>query len=824
MSLAPLPSEPFDSQTRLLQGIATLAGLPLEEKMGRVLEQACRILKLESGVLSRITRDECLVIAAHNSAERVSLGDTVQLPDVVCGLTLRRGEVVALDGRGAEPDEEAQRFAAAGVAAYIGAPVMSDGRLFGTLCLYASEARAEPFTQVETGLVQFLASWMGTAVERMEATEALQRSERQMARTLQAAPDAVVVATEDRTIGYVNPAFERLFRISAKEVCGRATTSLYKHAADHASQGEVRFNSDARLDPTPYVVTYQRADGTTFLGETVGGRIGVDGDARYLIGFIRDVTDRETSREAAEAKVQARAEAVRSKERFLANMSHEMRTPLNAVLGLSHLLRQTSLSENQTELLEGVQTSANALLSLIDDVLNFARLEADEFPLESIPFSPKGVADEVRTILLPRAMQQSLTLTISLTPRVPATVVGDPTRLRQVLVNLGSNAVKFTLSGSVTILMDAEVGARGAELRIEIEDTGIGIPPERMEAIFSPFTQAADDSARRFGGTGLGLAIAKELIERQGGDIQVQSAEGQGSTFRVRLPVRLPASRPPTGASAPPRAATEKPRPTEPADLSGLRVLVVDDYEMNRLVARRTLQLWGIDVTEAHGGLQAIRLLESSEQPFDLVLMDLQMPEMDGIEVTRYIRTQLGLSSEDLPVLAFTASVLAYEHADAMAAGLDDYLLKPFDPAVLRERLSLWSGRETSASDADPAAPRDRSPALHASPNPALLREVTAMFLSGGLRSVQSLAAAASQGDLVAVAAAAHKLKGLATYAGALDLSDSIDEIVQAARAGQRTGIVELVQTALRRYRAAANELKRVQDGDRRDARVGVPG
>ena len=797
----------YPAHTRLIREIAGLSGLPLHEKLTRALATAMTLLDLDLGFLSRIRDGVQTIEAVAPVGASLKTGDVFRLEDSYCAITVEAAEVVAIDEMGQSPYTDRPCYEAFGLEAYIGAPVVGSGVPYGTIAFASSTPRSVPFSEADRSLVELLATWLGTTIERMQADAAHRRTEHRLASVLNAAPDAVVRTDLNRVIEYVNPSFERIFGWTAAEVVGKSTAFLYANPEDFETQGEARYGDAprSRLHDEPYVVPYRRADGTTFLGETVGGPAEEDGDLpqRFLLGFIRDVTAREAARAEAEAAADAKAEAARSKERFLANMSHEMRTPLNAVLGLGHLLSQTPLSPDQKGLLDGVTTSADALLNLIDDLLDFARLGAGQLPFETIPFRPSEIAASVRTILRIRADAQGLDLRVVVSDSVPDRVLGDPTRFRQILTNLASNAVKFTAEGSVTIDLDVTTADGKDWLQIRVSDTGIGIPANRLAAIFDPFTQAADDAARRFGGTGLGLAIVKDLVERQDGTIAVESVEGEGSTFTVTLPAVVPSAS--VSGDRPEADGTS-------ADLAGLHVLLVEDNEMNRLVGRRTLEMWGVRVTEARDGHEAIDEVAKASAAgalHDLVLMDLQMPGLDGIEATRHIRGTLGLQTVHLPIIALTASVLAYQQADVVDAGLDAFLLKPFVPDVLRREIANWTGRGPAES-LDPEAL-----STYTLGDTELMERVTTLFFTDGRRSVEAMAVALRKKDYELLETSAHSLKGQAGYVGAIGLSETAERIVQAIHGGETSGLGEDVRTALRQYRNAKDELRRLQTSPR---------
>lgn len=386
-------------------------------------------------------------------------------------------------------------------------------------------------------------------------------------------------------------------------------------------------------------------------------------------------------KEIAEIERQKAEEAKKFEQQFLANMSHEIRTPMNVVIGMTNLLLKTHMNEQQNKYINAIKHSSENLLVIINDILDLSKIEAGKIDFECIHFSLHETVNLVHTTLKYKAEEKGLQMFMNIDESISTTVIGDPVRLSQVLLNLTGNAVKFTEKGSITIqCKNVKADDEIMWIEFSVIDTGIGIAEEIVPKIFESFTQAHSDTTRKYGGTGLGLTISKQLVELQGGSIHVKSKAGAGSTFYFRLPFEIGTE-----------MTREEVKQVDPAVLNELRnkkILLVEDNTFNQIVATDTIKdlIKGIHVAVTSNGKEAIEELKKNQ--YDLVIMDIQMPEMDGYEATKYIRQHFHRPVNNIPILAMTANVIKEEIEKCFDSGMNAYIAKPFDPEDLLNKIS----------------------------------------------------------------------------------------------------------------------------------------
>ena len=524
----------------------------------------------------------------------------------------------------------------------------------------------------------------------------------------------------------------------------------------------------------------------------------------------------------AEALALARDQALqasRAKSQFLANMSHEIRTPMNAVLGMANLLKKTSLLPKQHSMLGQLTESAKLLLGVLNDILDLSRIEANKLTIQDAPFRLRHALRSLQHMLQQRAADKALVLEFPEPALLPLNLKGDALRLQQVLVNLLINAIKFTDAGSVRLHISvhpteaarpSDTHSTPVRVQFAVIDTGVGISAQDQTRLFDPFSQVDESDTRVHGGAGLGLAISKRLVELMGGTLQCRSELGQGSEFSFELPMQVLSEAAPELVLDAPREALERqPAGYEPRRLQG-RVLVVEDHPINREVAQALLEALGLSVQTVSGGKEALALLQLQPKAFDLVLMDIQMPEWDGIESTARIKAVSALA--DLPIVALTAHAMSGDRERFLAQGMDDYLCKPLDEAELMTVLkrflpsvaALEAPTNAAASTNDTAAERWQNAGIdwpyalrNLGGNQELLERLLGDFCarhSGALTQLQALSAGAESG---AEQRMLHTLRGAAAALGAKRLTQAAAELEQQLRAQQSVTALLAFEQAL---------------------------
>ena len=590
---------------------------------------------------------------------------------------------------------------------------------------------------------------------------------------------------------FVNPAYARMLGMEPADLLGSCAPEL----AGPDSGGETHtlgsfetrlLRADAR--PVPVLVTsvprWQ------------------DGQMGGTIALITDLTPQKRMEEALALARDQALESSRLKSEFLATVSHEIRTPMNSVIGMTELLLDTQLSAEQRELAETVHSSTDALLAIINDILDLSRIEAGKLVLQHTEFDVRAAVKDAAGLLAGPAHEKGLKLSCWIADDVPVKACGDPGRLRQILLNLISNAVKFTDRGQVAVKVSVEPAEAGdTVLRFTVHDTGIGLSDALQARLFEPFTQADGSATRKHGGSGLGLAISKRLVNLMGGEIGVQSKEGFGAAFQFTAHFASggdqTATAPRSGTIPAPPAA----RHAQAAGRAG-QILLVEDNEVNQRLALRQLARLGYPVDAVYNGQEALATLRDRPDTYALVLMDCQMPVMDGFEATSQIREREAKGAPRLPIIAMTASAMLGDRETCLAAGMDDYISKPVRSEDLRQVVERWlppALPEVSGMPAtQPGACLDRDvvESLHQlalEGEPGALSELVRAFVTCTPEHLGALGAAVTRRDPVAIQRAAHQLRGSSGSFGAWGMAALCYDAENLAAAGDYVTLDGLV-------------------------------
>jgi two-component system sensor histidine kinase/response regulator len=542
---------------------------------------------------------------------------------------------------------------------------------------------------VEGGYLELLPSVVEKVLQQRRAVEEKQRAEEQLRereeqyRTLfEGSKDAVYITNRDGTFIDTNQAALDLFGRTIEEMRRVNARQLYADPADAR-----RFQK--AIEKKGFVRDYElklcKKDGAGMdCLLTASVRRDSKGNILGYHGIIRDITERKRMEEELRKAKEEAEMANRAKTEFLASMSHEIRTPMNAIIGMADLLLETELTPEQEQYVQVFQSAGENLLNIINDIIDISKVEAGHIQLEIIDFDLNEIIEKLCDIMAVRAHKKGLELVYNIMPDVPTDLLGDPTRLRQILVNLIGNAIKFTEKGEVFIQIENQTAKKETvELLCSVTDTGIGMPAEQMETIFNPFTQADSSITRKYGGTGLGLAISKQLVELMNGHIKVESKPGHGSTFSFTAQF---------GIQTEPKEHTQK----ATVDIKGVKVLVVDDNETNRMIVRNVLSKLGAIIKEAdcgERGLAEFKRAIKADNPYQLALIDRRMPGMDGFELAQHIKESMG-NIKNTAVMMLTSDNRGDDFALCKELDIAFYLVKPVKKADLLDAIASIMGRK----------------------------------------------------------------------------------------------------------------------------------
>lgn len=648
-------------------------------------------------------------------------------------------------------------------------------------------------------------------MQRLQASETRQRT------IMDTMSSALITTDEDGNIETFNTAAEQLFGYRADEIIGKNALTLIPDRKQTkyfvAFMQLMESGKEPTLQKDIRIIAHRR-DGGEFPASLAVSDMIIDG-RRIYNGIVMDITDRcEVEARIMEAKEKAEA-SDRAKSEFLATMSHEIRTPMNGIIGMTDLLLKSRLNSTQLRLASRIQQSGRLLLHLINDILDLSRIEANRLQLEPEPFDIYELVTETGLLFHEQARKQGLELHCNIAPAMHNIWIGDTTRLRQIIINLMANALKFTHTGSVTLALEiSDETQQDACLRISVKDTGIGISNAAQAHIFESFSQADGSTTRRYGGSGLGLTICRQLVDLMGGNIGVNSASGAGSEFwfTVRLP-RAEAAAMGTGHLRIERSRSHN---------LDARILLVEDNLVNREVATYMLESMRCQVTVAADGVEALSLLETND--FELVLMDCQMPVMDGYETTREIRArESNATGHHIPIVALTANAMSDARDKCLAAGMDDYLSKPLTMeamyATLKDQLDRSrSGNARQALAVTPA--RAVGSRREQTLNPAYLDEfrtlengdhladrIINLYLQKASGYLQELRNALLQDDAQALSRTAHMFRSGNAQLGAEVLAGLCSRLDRLGRSGSTQGAGETIRQVEQEYERVSNAL-----------------
>lgn len=669
-----------------LHKITSDHSLAFETKIERLLTLGSETFGLPLGIVSEIKDNVYTVKHCVSPDNSLSAGMQFDFENTFCVHTLAANQPVSFHYAKESAIANHPCYTQFKLESYIGAPLLVEGKLFGTLNFSSSELKDQPFSENEHELIDLLALWIGNEIGR---NNSLSKNRKQQIILEEMGQLAGVGAWEVDLVNeqvYWSDVTRKIHEVDNDYQPDVASgINFYKEGENRQRitkcfEGAVQtggsFNGEFEI------IT---AKGNTKWIATQGRAEIENGQCVRVFGAFQDISKQVFYREQLQQRHKELSLALKARSMFLANMSHEIRTPMNGVLGMLQIIDTQNFSEQQTKHLSLAKESAVSLLNLINDILDFTKVDSGQLSLETIEFDINHVIESCVHVFSPNIREKSLVLQLQLDATKGKIALGDPTRVRQICSNLISNAIKFTQKGSISISTDIDLDQdQQSHLIIKIADSGIGMSQMQLKNLFKPFNQGDVSTTRKYGGTGLGLAISKNLAVLMDGDITIHSELGVGSTFTVQLKLAI---------SENIESIDDKQTDSvKPLSLGGKRILVVEDNEINQIVVGEMLKHVGVEVEYASDGMQAIdKLMESSMtgKEFCLVLMDCQMPIMDGYEATQNIR-KMQTSFTHIPIIALTANAMMGEKEKCLDSGMNDFLSKPLDSDLLYAQLQKY--------------------------------------------------------------------------------------------------------------------------------------
>ena len=733
---------------------------------------------------------------------------------------LETERIVAADDAHTDPrtaEFTAGYLAPLGITSMLDIPIRSEGKMIGVIC-HEHIGPLRRWTLEEQHFATSVANTVALAIEaadRRKVEQALRTSQGRLTTTVQSTNIGIWDWDLNSNDVYLSPEWKRQLGYGDEEL--QNTFQEWEsriHPDDHErSLGAIEAYLSGRTASLENEHRIRHKDGSYRWILARGTIIKNEGElSSRMVGIHIDVTDRKAAEEVLRQAKDAAEAASRAKSQFLANMSHEIRTPMNGVLGMAELLLRCALGEKERHLTESIYRSGTTLLAIINDILDFSKIEAGKLQLETIPFEVRRAIQEAVDVSRPAAEKKQLKLSWRIADDIPAYLLGDPTRLRQILVNLVGNAVKFTEQGDIEVAVSLESQKNELYgLSVVVRDTGIGISREVQGHIFDSFSQADGSTTRKYGGTGLGLAIVKQLVALMGGHIELESIQGKGSAFRFNAYFRRCDTTPQPRSSTTIHSGTDTEAAHHAQGPAQVRILLVEDNPVNREVACGMLEALNCRIDTAENGREAVGAVETVG--YSLILMDCQMPEMDGFTATRLIREReskesqqslvdAGRSVAHVPIIALTAHAMQGDRELCLAAGMDDYLTKPFTLSQLEHLIARWvfnkkPGRADGGAHPSQVVPqtaevppgRDTDPAVLDQSALAAIRalqrpgqsdivvRVISQYMDSSPEIVDRIRRAVSEQNGTELRAAAHRLKSSSAQLGALAVASDCREL-----------------------------------------------
>lgn len=693
----------------VIQDLRTVSNdcrLSFEDKLHSLLEIGARILSLETGIVSSIQGKSYQIVSVHSPDKSLCEGAVFSLCDTYCADVVATDAVVAYHNIEASPGASHPCFEQYSLRSYLASPINVNGEFFGTVNFSSLSAREKPFSDIELDYLLLLASWIGNELEKQQVINKLKVQKvvlEERNSLLQQITNLAGVGTWElnvvsQTLVWSESLKKMLHVNSDKVVTPDYVIGLIQDPEDQKNYVK-RFKHIAKSgEDFTYQFQIITEQGEHKWLESRAHPVMQEGRCLKIIGATMDITQQYLDKAALKRKSDIAEQALKARSEFLANMSHEIRTPIHGVQGMLEALASTALSTKQLEYTEVATKSADSLLGIVNDILDFSKIDSGNMPFENEPTDLSCVIDEQVPMFKRLAERKSLALHVNTRALHGKRFMVDKLRASQVIINLLNNAIKFTESGEIKL--DARCvhyGEGQYKVKIIVVDTGIGISEYQQSLIFSPFVQAESSTHKRFGGTGLGLAIVKQIVSYYQGDITIESEIGQGSTFTVDVLLKDAMTSDVSTNEESDAIAID----AIVGDLTQFKALVVEDNEINQLVIQEQMKEVGIKTEFACNGSEALEKVKHSldrKSAYSIILMDCNMPVMDGLEATRRIR-KLGGEAQEIPILALTANALVGDKEKCLNSGMDDFISKPVGASRLKSCIYKHLSRHNESTE-----------------------------------------------------------------------------------------------------------------------------